>query len=644
MVNAMSDDRRARWSGRAGVGAARRFVLALCALALVAATAGLAAAPAAAKDVAVTRIRVDATVKPNGDLRVTDTRTLRFSGGFHYVYWDLATKGSEGIKVLGASGPAAGDPGRNVPYERSGDPTVHSWNGEVGTYASVEESGVVTVQLNFDVADTTASFTVEYVAKAAAKRWSDTAELYWQFIGAETEMDSGDVSVTVHLPRGVTRDQVRAWAHGPLWGTVTIRPDAAVALQVDPLPSGTFVEGRVLFPAAALAKAKADATPRLQRVLAEEQRWADEANRARLWARLKVVLWFILGAGAPLAALVIVVVLYLRYGREPKTRFRAQYLRDLPEPHLPPALVALIWRMASVGSDEVTATLLDLVNRKVIDLEPVMVAKGGLLRRGEKATYKLTLHDERLGDLLDYERRLCTFLFHKMAGGDELVLSELKGIARSKRSAFAEGLQRWRKEVAQEGKRRGFLDPAAERMALVAKALAYGALAASVLAAIYSGSLLFLLGVPVGIVLTFVARAVKRRSQEAAELHAQYAALERYLKDFGRLQEKPPDAVVLWEQFLIYAVVFGIADRVTKAMTVKVPEVVDDPAFQTSHALWWGMPGRPAGGLTAFSEIHQSFSQAVSVATSSSSSGSGGGGGFSGGGGGGGGGGGFGAG
>ena len=37
---------------------------------------------------------------------------------------------------------------------------------------------------------------------------------------------------------------------------------------------------------------------------------------------------------------------------------------------------------------------------------------------------------------------------------------------------------------------------------------------------------------------------------------------ERYLKDFGRLDEKPPDAVVLWEQFLIFAVVFGIADKV----------------------------------------------------------------------------------
>ena len=125
--------------------------------------------------------------------------------------------------------------------------------------------------------------------------------------------------------------------------------------------------------------------------------------------------------------------------------------------------------------------------------------------------------------------------------------------------------------MEKEGEQRGYLDPQADRMAFTASAFAFVAMVAAGAAAIFSGFWWFFLGIPVGLVLIFVARAVKRRSQEAAELHAQYAALERYLKDFGRLDEKPPDAIVLWEQFLIFAVVFGIADQVAKAMTVKMP-------------------------------------------------------------------------
>jgi hypothetical protein len=79
----------------------------------------------------------------------------------------------------------------------------------------------------------------------------------------------------VDLPDDVARDQVRAWAHGPLWGEVTLEPDARVVLTVDPLPERTFVEGRILFPATALPEAPLAGGPREQAVLEEEQRRAE---------------------------------------------------------------------------------------------------------------------------------------------------------------------------------------------------------------------------------------------------------------------------------------------------------------------------------------------------------------------------------
>jgi uncharacterized membrane protein len=608
----------------------RKFVLLAFALLLAAVLAGLAAGPAAAKDYSITDVVIDAQVMPNGNLKVHESRTLDFSGTFHYVYWDYSTKGSEGVVVTGASGPTG-------PYER----IPATATPVPGTWWFVDTGDAVHVQLNFELTDTSATFGIDYVVRGAAKRWDDIAELYWQFIGDQATVPADHVRVAVHLPAGVTRDQVRAWAHGPLWGNVGIEPDASVVMTVDPLPAGTFVESRILFPAAALAKAKPTAGAREAAVLAEEQKLADQANSDRTKARLKVIAWGVVGFGFPLVALVLVVLLYIKYGREPKTQFQAQYWRDIPQPPLPPALVGFIWRMGTLARDDATATLLDLVNRKVIDLERVTVHKERLFGKDDTISYKLTLRDERLEELLPYERHLVTFLFHEVAESPSLVLSELKDLATTHRAAFAKGYSSWTTMATKEGERRQYLDAGADRMAFIGGALAFVGAVAAGAAAIFSGWLWFFVSIPVCVVLIFAARAIKRRSQEAAELHAQYAALERYLKDFGRLQEKPPDAVVLWEQFLVYAVVFGIADEVVKAMTVKVPDVIDDPGFRTGYFIWFASPGD--GGMAAFDEMHQSFSAAVSVATSSSSSGSGGGGGFSGGGGGGGGGGGFGA-
>ncbi len=614
----------------------RRLALLAFALVLAAACAGLASGPAAAKDFSITAVNIDATVRPNGDLRVHESRTLDFSGSFSFVYWDLSTKGSSGIDVTGASGPAFDGTG-NMQYKPTQDPTARP----PGTYFVSDLGGTVRVQLFFSVTDSASQFSVDYIARAAAKRWNDIAELYWQFVGDQATVPADHVRITVHLPAGVARDEVRAWAHGPLWGNVTIQPDASVVMTVDPLPAGTFVEGRILFPAAALARAKPMAGARLAAVLAEEKKWAGQANKDRLWARVKVAAWSVVGIGFPLVALILVIVLYIKYGREPKTQFQAQYWRDIPQPPLPPALVGFIWRMGTVGRDDATATLLDLVNRKVIDIQRVTVHKDRLLGKDDTISYQLTLHDERLEELLPCERHLVKFLFHQIAGGSTLVLSELKDLAKSHRSAFAKGYSTWTSMVTKEGERRKYLDAQADRMAFTGAALAFVGAVAAGAAAIFSGGLWFFAGIPVCVVLVYASRTIKRRSQEAAELHAQYAALERYLKDFGRLQEKPPDAVVLWEAFLVYAVVFGIADEVVKAMTVKVPNVIDDPAFRTGYFIWFASPGD--GGMAAFNEMHQSFNEAVSVATSSSSSGSGGGGGFSGGSGGGGGGGGFGA-
>ena len=611
-------------------------LLSIC-VALAAAFSGLAAGPAAAKDFSITAVDIDATVRPNGDLRVHETRVLDFDGDFSFVYWDLDATGSDGLDVTAASGPGADGTGV-IQYEPTQDPVARP----PGTYA-VAPLGAesVRVLLFFRVSDASARFGVDYVARGAAKRWDDIGELYWQFVGDQASVPADHVRVTVHLPDGVARDQVRAWAHGPLWGNVAIQPDASVVMTVDPLPAETFVEGRILFPAAALSKAPPTAGAREAAVLAEEKQWADEANSERFWARVKTIAWSVVGFGFPLVALILVMVLYIKYGREPKTQFQAQYWRDIPQPPLPPALVGFIWRMGSVGRDDATATLLDLVNRKVIDIERVTVHKERLLGKDDAISYRLTLHDERLDELLPYERHLVKFLFHEIADGPTLVLSELKELAKTHRAAFAKGYSTWTTMVTKEGERRKYLDARADRMAFTGAALAVVGIVAAGAAAVFSGWLWFFVGIPVCALLVFVSRTIKRRSQEAAELYAQYAALERYLRDFGRLQEKPPDAVVLWEAFLVYAVVFGIADDVVKAMTVKVPEVIDDPAFRPSYFLWFASPGD--GGMAAFSEMHQSFSEAVSVATSSSSSGSGGGGGFSGGGGGGGGGGGFGA-
>ena len=59
----------------------------------------------------------------------------------------------------------------------------------------------VLVQAFFRLSDTQATFTLRYRALGAAKRWQDTSELFWQFIGTGWDVPTGRVDVTLRLPR-----------------------------------------------------------------------------------------------------------------------------------------------------------------------------------------------------------------------------------------------------------------------------------------------------------------------------------------------------------------------------------------------------------------------------------------------------------
>lgn len=610
-------------------GRGRLFALA-CAMAAVCVLA--TASPALAKDYHIASIDMQAQVQPDGSMVVTERREVTFNGNFHWAQWALDTGGSQGIDSISVDGPD-GKPMKDL----------QAWSGgpsdapAPGTFALLTGPSARILRVGFDVTDQTVPFTLKYRVLGAAKRYTDTSELYWKLVGADTGVRTDAVSIHVVLPQGVARSDVKAWAHGPLNGVVAIQDDGSVALKVTDLPPNTFVEGRILFPATALPKAAEVATPRLQEVLSEEAALADEANAVRSAARLRVGLAFAGGIGVPILALLGALALFFTYGREYKPQFTG-YLREVPADLAPP-LVGALWRMGQPADSEIGATLMDLALQGVVTMQPVQQETTGLLGLGhkEEQTYQLTLDRSKLGGIDPLERALVAFVFEDTMASDTFTLHDLREKAKSAPQSFTRGLASWKKQVADKAGELGWVESRSRWAQGGVVLLGVASVAAVVWAVGSTQYLPMLAGIVPAIAVFALSGFASRRSRPANELYARYRGLRDYMRDFGRMQEKPPSSVVLWEKFLVMAVVFGIADQVIAQLRVAVPEVVNDPTFQTAY--WWtysqGGYGSPISSLTS------GFSEAVSAANSAMSSSSGGGGGFSGGGGGGGGGGGF---
>lgn len=604
----------------------------LCALAVLLALM-LLPAVASAKDFSIEGVSIAAAVDPNGDLGVTEQRTVKFDGQFSWVEWNLKNKGSQGVLILGVS---TVDGEAEQPYT-----LVEGGATQPGTYSVINEGDSVIVRVAISALDQTLAFRIRYRALQAAQRYLDASEFYWQFIGAETGVPTGPVHIEITPPAALRQDQVNAWAHGPLTGNVAIGADGKVTLDVPKVPANTFVEARILYPSDALSGATAVDAARSQEVHEEEARLANQANAERGRARLIVGFAIALSALLSFGGLAYAVSAFLRHGREYRAVFAGIYLREDPRPDLPPGVVGALWRFGAPGDADIAATLMDLADKGAIALRPTTVHHDGILGIGAKdePSFELGRNPKLPGGAVNStDQILLGLLFDDIGAGGMVTLEEIKSYAKDNPKLYTDRIKQWADESQSVADSLGMFETASRSWRVGMFVLAAFVGAVGFFSAVWAETLWpVLIAVPSAIAIAVMGVFMLRRTPQGNELFEQYKAVRDYLRDFGRLHEVPPQSIVLWNRFLVLAVIFGIATEVINQLRVTVPAVISDPAFQTTY--WWVYSG--GGSSSPVSALQGGFASASQIATSAMSSSSGGGGGFSGGGGGGGGGGGF---
>ena len=66
---------------------------------------------------------------------------------------------------------------------------------------------------------------------------------------------------------------------------------------------------------------------------------------------------------------------------------------------------------------------------------------------------------------------------------------------------------------------------------------------------------------------------IKRKSEKGIEHYTRWKAFKKFLNDFGTFDTKELPEIILWERYLVYATIFGLAKKVQKDMNVKIKEI-----------------------------------------------------------------------
>ena len=328
----------------------------------------------------------------------------------------------------------------------------------------------------------------------------------------------------------------------------------------------------------------------------------------------------------PLAVFIFAFLMWQKYGKDPKMKKPIPPEFGIPD-NITPTQMGIILSHGMWKNTFITATIIDLAVRKFItieqtdnkilflDLKDIVLKKNG-------ANYDIT-------KLTDTERSLLEKLF---GGDDSVKLSSL-------RNSFYQDLPDIKNTAKDDAIKNGWISPKGNLYMISFMSfgifLIWGSIWAGGFVASGLPIYLFVSTFISGIILFLFGLVMPKRTQVGVDLLFKIKGFELYMKQAENFRQQFYEKENIFDKFLPYAIIFGIAELWAKKMQL----IYGEDYFKNYHPVWFVGAIPSNFNLNSFTSQLNSITSSISHNTGSSSGA--GGGGFAGGGGGGGGGGGW---
>lgn len=474
----------------------------------------------------------------------------------------------------------------------------------------------------------TRTYKISYKVEDVITKYSDIAELYWQFIGNDFEISAKNITGKIKLPaNAASKDDIKVWGHvDTLNGEIYATSEDTVEFTLNNFASGRYVEIRVAFPSELIESSeRTHNTDKLTSIIEEETVWANEANERRIRRERRnniITKLIIIAVVGVIVFLIIQLIRYIKILIQTEKILPTEdleYFRELPNENSTPGDAIFLYNKGVTNSynfgNIFSATLLNLSLKGYYKIETEKNEKGK-----EQIWISRPLKD--IENLQYDEEKVAKFVKKAVGNEERITIKDLQKYIKKHAESVSTLIDSTGKVILNKNKSNGNYD---EKMAkkkdkYIALAIIYFVLA-MISFVFLPVSILLILN---AILALLINAKLSRLTQKGIDERIKWKALKKYMEDFSLLNEKEVPALAVWEHFLVYATVFGIADKVIKELKLVYPDIENMDTFTNASCIY----------LMSHTDFSSSFNSAINSGFSSAmSSGSGGGGGFSGGGG-----------
>ncbi|MDL2246952.1 DUF2207 domain-containing protein [Methanobrevibacter sp. OttesenSCG-928-K11] len=494
----------------------------------------------------------DLTIFENGLLHVQESFQYSFDGEFNGVYRDIPLKSGESIKNI------------NVSTE-----------GAYNEYELINESGNLRIKIYLysdeaktqKIANQDVKVNIEYDFLNVVKIYNDVGELQYKIWGEEWDVGANNINAQINF---ISSDGVKYWIN-PYYNSASSKWDNnSIILKSNYVASGDYLEFRSVIPLDQFNN-PIYANKINQDGLAEiEKTQEDYTNQAKTEDTIFSLIPIIL-----LLSLIIPVAIYFKHGREPKINYNALYEREPPSDDSPLFVNAMF--TGSIGSLDkkgFQSVIMDLINKKYISLEETSENKDINLKIN---------YGKDLSSLKDYESGVINILKDFESEGI-INLKDMKSTlskesnARKFKGKYDLWVSDYEKLHVDDKIHNYFIDDGNSYLkvygiviGIISFIVLFFAIN-SILPSAFFAMAVSIFSIIIAVICFFLPnRFAGRWTEFGMEENEKWKNFKKYLNDFSLMKEHPPESIVIWNEYLVYATALGVADNVKKAMDFHIP-------------------------------------------------------------------------
>lgn len=501
-------------------------------------------------------------------------------------------------------------------------------NGDYGVYTlhSLPDVGGVKVRI-YNPSTYNTDFLIEYTVNDVVILHSDVAEIGWNFFGPDYEESIKELIITFNLPK--ENNSLKAFTHGPAGGNIEIVNNHTVVVNYNSLPKGTPIDVRLVFDKEVIPKGtKVSNVVALDKILEVEQDRMNIRNkeiRDYYFLSILNVLWLI-------SLIVTLIKVYIKHDKEKTPTFKEKYFREFPGNYGPETLDYLLNK--NITPNGLSASILELIRRKHLKVE----------EGKRKNDYKLILNVTDENDLTKSEKYLIDWFIKNIGNGKEVALREIQRLSGTQSEALkiVKSYEKWKNIVIESNQDNEFFEDNTKVKVRTILYIVITSIMVIILNVLKNYNFLVTFIVILGAIFSTIYLAIfKTRTENGNEDYVRWQAFKRFLNDFGNFENKDLPEIVLWEKYLVFAVVLGVAKKLEKVMKIKLenmyvsPDILNNYTFFYHHSGVFGTNFSTSLSTTVGRSISSAFTYSSRATLGSGGGSSAGGGSFGGGGGGG---------